>query len=162
MALIAAAGELAIELKILPWPLGTAIEDVRKCFDAWRAARGDDDAIGHDDARAIEQVRLFLERYGPSKFESAGAGRPTIELAGWRRQLGQRVEYLIQPEYFKAEVCKGFEPTAVASALLDRDFLRRQGRAWTITTTVPGGKAKRRVYCVLESILMGHTKADDE
>lgn len=32
----AAAGELAIELKILPWPRETASQQVARCFDAWR------------------------------------------------------------------------------------------------------------------------------
>jgi hypothetical protein len=161
LALIAAAGELAIDFDVLPWPSGTAIEGVRKCFDAWRAARGGDDAVGHDAAVAVQQVRLFLERYD-IKFEDleSDGNRPLIaDRAGWRRRQRGVIEYLIQPEYFKTEVCKGLDPSAVARALRDRGYLRGQGRAWTITTTIPGG-GKRRVYRVLESILTEQTEGD--
>jgi putative DNA primase/helicase len=163
MALIAAAGELAIDFDILPWQQDAAIEGVRKCFDAWRAARGGDDGVGHDAAVAVQQVRGFLERYD-IKFENldrdSDTNRPVIvDRAGWRRKGKKGIEYLIQPEYFKTEVCKGLDPSAVARALWDRGYLHRQGRAWTITTTLPGG-GKRRVYCVLESILTEQTEGD--
>jgi uncharacterized protein (DUF927 family) len=166
MALIAAAGELAIEFRVLPWPLGTAIEGVRKCFDAWRVARVGGDGVGHDAAVAVRQVRGFLERYGDIKFENldhaTDVNRPLIvDRAGWRRKGKKGIEFLIQPEYFKTEVCKGLpDPTAVARALFKGGFLNKQGRAWTITTTVPGSKKQRRVYCVLESILVAIPEID--
>ena len=38
-ALLAAAGELAIELKVLPWPPGHAVEQVARCASDWIKAR---------------------------------------------------------------------------------------------------------------------------
>jgi uncharacterized protein (DUF927 family) len=155
MAVIAAAGELAISLDILPWEAGAAIEGVRTCFNAWRESRGGD-TVAHDDARAIEQVRLFIERYGDSRFESAalnlrGSERVT-DRAGWRRLSGEHTVYLIQPEFFRAEVCKGYDAATVARALHARNHLRRQGRHWTVRTTIPGA-GKREMYCILDSLL---------
>ena len=158
MGVIAAAGELAILLEILPWPVGTAIDGVVACFRAWRESRGSD-AVAHDDARAIEQVRLFLERYGSSRFEKAlvsarvgmvdGANqRAVIDRAGWHR----RDEYLVQTEFFRSELCRGFDAPSVARALNSAGFLRRQGRHWTIRTSIRG-VGKREVYCIKKSIM---------
>jgi uncharacterized protein (DUF927 family) len=159
MAVIAAAGELASYLGILPWPTGAANEGVRTCFNAWRQSRGDDN-VAHDDARAIEQVRGYLERYGHSRFEPVGpvalngdARDHITDRAGWRRRTGNgATEYLVQPEFFRSELCKGFEATSVARALESRGCLRRQGRHWTVRTTIPGA-GKREVYCILDSLL---------
>jgi putative DNA primase/helicase len=39
-ALVAMAGELAIEYDVVPWPNGDAIKAAAEMFDAWRAGRG--------------------------------------------------------------------------------------------------------------------------
>lgn len=55
--LVAAAGELGIELDILPWSESEAIEGCGKCFDAWIANRGG--TGNHEEAQALSQVRRF-------------------------------------------------------------------------------------------------------
>jgi uncharacterized protein (DUF927 family) len=166
MAVIAAAGEMAILMGILPWPDGHATEGVLTCFNAWRGARGGDD-IGHDDARSIQEVRLFLERYGQSRFKRVSVrnsgvdDRPVTDLAGWSRDKDGHVEYLVQPEFFRSQMCTGFDPSAVARALHERRYLRRQGRHWTIRTTLPGLTEKKEVYCILDSLLNSHGEPPD-
>ena len=66
-ALIGAAGELAREFGILPWPEGEAAKAASVCFNDWMRARG-----GHGAAElrdGIAQVRHFLELEGSSRFE---------------------------------------------------------------------------------------------
>ena len=68
-ALVAAAGELATALEILPWPQGEASFAAARCFDDWLAARG-----GHgpeEITEGIRRVRSFLEMHGSSRFEAA-------------------------------------------------------------------------------------------
>ena len=68
-ALVAAAGELATALDILPWPAGEASAAAARCFNDWLAARGDN---GPEEITAgLRQVRAFLELHGTSRFEEA-------------------------------------------------------------------------------------------
>ena len=67
--LIAAAGELAAGLGILPWPEGEAERAAARCFGDWLQARG---GTGSAELRdGIAQVRAFLEAHGSSRFEPA-------------------------------------------------------------------------------------------
>jgi putative DNA primase/helicase len=65
-ALIAAAGEMATRFNVLPWPRGEAVRAAAACFRAWLRARG---SVGAgEDARAVTQVRAFIEQHGESRF----------------------------------------------------------------------------------------------
>lgn len=172
MGVIAAGGEMAAHLGVVPWSSGAATAGVLSCFSAWRTARGSD--AGWDAARAIDTVRGFLERYGQSRFvgvtDGVGAngrvgiaagssGGNVIDQAGWRRVSKRGTEFLIQPNYFETQVCKGFDHASVAKALADRGYLRRQGRHNKIKTTIPGMDADMCVYCIAASILTGDQSA---
>lgn len=65
-AIIAAAGELASQFGIVPWPDGAATWGAKVCFDAWLNARG---GAGNQEPRdMLAQVRHFLEQHGDSRF----------------------------------------------------------------------------------------------
>jgi putative DNA primase/helicase len=65
-AVIAAAGELASQFGIVPWPDGAATWGARVCFEAWLQARG---GAGNQEPRdMLAQVRHFLEQHGESRF----------------------------------------------------------------------------------------------
>ena len=59
-ALVAAAGELACDLEIVPWQKGDALKAAHRCFADWFDSRGGAEA-GEVQA-AISQVRLFIEK----------------------------------------------------------------------------------------------------
>lgn len=155
-ALVAAAGELAIALKILPWPTGHANESLLKCLNAWRDARGGD-SDGHDEMRAVAQIREFIEQHGASRFEAiehATTPSPPIRnRAGFRRASHAGMEYLFLRETFRTEVCRGFDYRAVLAALDKSGHLLREEKALTRSTNTPIGKI--RVVCVRSSILEG-------
>lgn len=64
--LVAAAGEMAISLEILPWPEGEALEAAHACFQAWLDNRGGTGA--HEMRAIISQVKYFIEKHGESRF----------------------------------------------------------------------------------------------
>jgi hypothetical protein len=64
--LIAAAGELATELAVLPWPAGEATKACGVVFDQWLSTRGGG-AGAAEDRDAIAKVRAFLEMHGGSR-----------------------------------------------------------------------------------------------
>jgi uncharacterized protein (DUF927 family) len=127
-ALLAAVGEMATSLGILPWPEGEATNAARTCFDAWIVERN---GTGNQEAeQAIRQVRHFLETNGESRFtrldgfmEHNAIGN-TINRAGFRKDTDDgRTEFYVLPEAYKQEVCGNLNPRDVTKALRDGGYL---------------------------------------
>jgi uncharacterized protein (DUF927 family) len=159
-ALIGAAGELARGYGVLPWPEGEAMRAAAACFAVWLAERGG--AGAGEETQAVAQVRAFIEAHGASRFELAGSDEVlaeprTFNRAGFRKRVGNAWEYLILPETWRAEVCKGLNPKEVADALITRGLLLRSTpRHRAALEQVPGHGTKRlRVYVVAGAILEG-------
>lgn len=149
--LVAAAGELCIELGILPWAQGEAIEASKKCFAAWVELRG---GVGnHETAQAIARVRKFVESHGESRFtlwtdysDNNGDGK-TINRAGFRRITNDgRTEYFVLPEVYKTEVCTGLNPTFVTKTLCEKGFLVKDSQGKVQVQKRLPGMGKIRVY----------------
>ena len=148
--LVAAAGELACELGIVPWKKGDAMEASRRCFVDWCDSRGGREA-GEVQA-AISKVRLFIEQHGDARFEPVETqDRPFNNRAGWRRGDGVKREWLIPPEIWKADVTVGHDPKLVARVLADRGFLRRAPDGYQCVEKIQG--RPQRVYVVTANIL---------
>lgn len=168
-ALVGAAGELATVAGLTGWDYGEAEWAARQCFEAWMGTRGgtgdaevnsmlrqvrafleqhgegrfawwhrasDDHAsktlarVGYrrmvgEDGRPIKSDAEHLREYGP-RMSSAEAA-------------GVSVEFFIMAEAFRTEVCKGFDPAAVARALLDNGCLiPDKGRPFDCKPRLPG------------------------
>ena len=135
--LVAAVGELACDLRIVPWNQGEALEAGRRCFADWFDSRGGTEA-GEVQA-AISQVRLFIEKHGDSRFEAIGIqDRGVNNRAGWRKGDGSEREWLIPPETWKSEVAVGHDPKLVARVLADRGMLRRGDDGNTCVERIQG------------------------
>ncbi|WP_298034621.1 DUF927 domain-containing protein [uncultured Desulfovibrio sp.] len=125
--LCAAAGEMAAEWGILPWGEGEAVQAVRTCFEAWLTLRGGIGAA--EDTAIVEQVRLFLEQHGQSRFQDMD--RPDavcINRVGFRREGADGITvYYVLPESFK-EVVKGHATDKAARVLRDIGILQPDGK----------------------------------
>ena len=160
--LVGAAGEVAIEAGITPWPQGSAMDAAHWCFDAWLKGR----TTGSSDIeKGIEQIRAFLLSYGDARFQElasdntfiASGGHPINNRAGFRREVEENdggVEYLIPSEIFKTEICKGCNFTKVAQELHQRDYLRRSSAdRLQVQHRIEGmGKNPIRFYAINSSI----------
>lgn len=172
-ALVGAAGELATEAGLTGWNKGEAEQAARECFNAWLVARG---GIGNsEETMMVRQVRHFLEANGDGRFMTWHRAHedhaPRVGLrAGVRRLIGsnglpigvrklpefaheirdpegESVEFFIFPEVFKSEICKGYDPEAVARVLRDREcLLAKEPGRFTVSMSLPGGIGKARVY----------------
>lgn len=123
-ALVAIAGEIATQYDLTGWAKGEATQAAKTCFNAWRAAFGSD---GDKEGRtALEQVKGFFETHGASRFENMDteAEQRTPQRAGFYREGNEGREYLVLPEVFKNEVCKGLNAKAVTKALTDAGWLK--------------------------------------
>ncbi|MEM9626686.1 MAG: DUF927 domain-containing protein [Pseudomonadota bacterium] len=153
-ALVAAAGELAASLGVLPWEPGEANWAAATCFKDWLSSRG-----GHGPAEqqgGLRQVRLFLEQHGSSRFEDVApveGHRPSINRAGFRRKEGDAWDYLIMPEVWRDEICKGFDPKMIAKAMIDRGWMvPGDGKNLTKKESLPG-IGQTRVYVIKSDFL---------
>ncbi|WP_396268512.1 DUF927 domain-containing protein [Ideonella sp.] len=167
-ALVAVAGELAIEAGIAPWPAGHAADAARHCFNAWLGARGHLD--NGEDAAMLRQVRAWLEKNGDALFTWMHRGmddhRPNTALrvgfkrmvdsegeplkfdsatdymektgGGDREKLEGLVEFLVLPEAFRRDACKGFDPKAVAELLRKRGHLKHERDRLMNKVRLPG------------------------
>lgn len=106
-ALLALSGELATEYGITGWAQGDATRAAIQAFKAWRRVRG----TGNDEARQIlEQVSVFIERHGDSRFSMVHEDReiPVRERAGWWEDSHDSRTYLFTTDGMH-EALKGFD-----------------------------------------------------
>jgi putative DNA primase/helicase len=122
--LVAAAGELAIELGILPWQAGAAANASRIMFDGWYQDRGSDDPA--EVRAATEQIRGLLERHGDGRFDPTTPDsntRPVIDRLGFVHGQGAAREWWVPPQTFRDVFCQGLDAKMVAKALVKRGLL---------------------------------------
>lgn len=172
-ALVAAAGELAAALEILPWPAGEASGAAARCFRDWLDARGDGGP--EEIAAGLRQVRAFLELHGTSRFEEAWpkdlrtdgnigpetevAIRRTINRTGFRRiendGKGENWEFYIMPEAWRGEVCAGFDAAAIARAMIAKQWMTPGSGSHQARSLRVPGVGRIRVYCITSAFLAG-------
>jgi uncharacterized protein (DUF927 family) len=122
-AVIGVAGELAIQLGILPLSPGQVATATKELFATWRGNRGDDPG---EITAAIEQIRTLLERFGDSRFDPLSreeGTRPVSDRLGWVRGTGSERQWLIPAGVWRDVFCQGFDAKIVARALADRGML---------------------------------------
>ncbi len=146
--LAATAGETAAEWGIVPWEKGEALQAAKICFEAWLAQRG---GIGaYEDQAALDQVMLFLEQHGQSRFQELDKPDTIcINRVGYCKRTEKGTEYYILPKSFKAEVCKGLNSRRVAKVLDEAGVLLRDSpnhRTKQVTTPDFG---RKRCYVIL-------------
>ncbi|PTQ77452.1 uncharacterized protein (DUF927 family) [Nitrosomonas oligotropha] len=161
-ALAGAAGELATEWGVTGWQPGASMQSAITCFKAWLQAFGGE---GNKEERAmIEQVRHFLELHGESRFTDIertvvddNHTPRTMNKAGFRQKNHEsNLEYYCYPEVFKAEICKGFDYKAVARLLIDRGFMKGDGKNLQPKVNLPG-EGRKRVFHILPTIWEGES-----
>ena len=123
-ALVATAGELATQFGLTGWQSGESFSAAKKCFESWQETFGTE---GNREDRAIlSQVRAFFETYGTSRFDNVKdpnnerihnrAGFYEVDDAGYR-------QFMVLPEAYKNELCKGFEQKMVTRTLLNAGWI---------------------------------------
>ena len=153
-ALAAAAGEIAIELGIVPWGAGAATTAAVAMYKAWLESRGGLEPV--EIRNMIQQVRSLIERYGDSRFDPIeGAERPAHERYGWCRGKGDARAWLIPPETWRTVFAAGYDPTTVGRTLAERGMLIRDGQQLSRSEWVDG--RTHRVYVLTAKILAGES-----
>lgn len=124
-ALLALAGELAVEAGIGGWASGTPTSMMKRCFDAWIRERGGTEAA--EEMQALRQVQQFFEQHGQSAFQRIDRG--IDDELEWARTVNNRAGYVdvaegvfyVLSEAFRSRICEGLDHKFVA------DVLRKHG-----------------------------------
>ena len=154
LALIAVAGELATQAGITGWQAGTAFNAVKTVFNNWVNSF---EYVGDYESREyILHVKAFFEANESSRFESITPDPEHIEkiinrVGYWKIENGEKL-FLVLPEQFKNEVCKGCDSKKVAKALLIQKLLEHDTGKTSKTVRIPSKKNAVKVYAVKEAI----------
>jgi putative DNA primase/helicase len=125
--LIAAAGELAIKLGVLPWEKGEALEAAVYAFDLWLGRRGTSGSL--DLKQALERIQSLFEKSSDARFDVLGSDtlrQPAPNRLGWVKGNGDNRRWHMLPETFQREICAGFDAPTLISELLKRGVLEGQ------------------------------------
>lgn len=127
-SLVAAAGELAIQFGVFPWPAGDADKAAARCFSDWLGQRGGPEQ--KEDADAVDCVVGWLQRFS-SRFRNWEAPSATIfDCAGYVKQPIDRNTpraFYVFANVFKDEICakSGLDPTHTANILAKAGYLTK-------------------------------------
>ncbi|MCH4243341.1 DUF927 domain-containing protein [Acinetobacter gerneri] len=153
-ALIATAGELATQAGITGWQTGTAFNAVKTVFEAWV---NNSEFVGdYETKEYILQVKAFFEANESSRFESItpdpnSAEKINNRVGYWKIENGEKL-FLVLPEQFKNEVCKGHDSRKVAKALLVHGLLEHDTGKTSKTVRIPSKQNAVKVYVIKEAI----------
>lgn len=184
-ALVAVAGELATEAGLTGWPQGESTRAVRTCFDAWLAQRGGAGNAETAQMLRQVRAFVAAHGEGRFTWWHRAAddhNAKTLHRAGFRRMLmpdgtpihrnsqhgaeigdrmpadlgeEMRTDYLILPDVFRDEVCRGFDYKSVCRVLMEHGCLHTdKGRSFDRKMRLPG-MGLSRCYHVNGEALMG-------
>jgi len=141
-ALVAVAGELAIEWGVLPWRKQSASDAALAVFKNWRAAQPKS-AKSKEHGQILERIVDFIEKHGDARFSDLNwtpitnnYAEPTIrDRAGYWEDSGNKRVYLFTSGGLR-EATSGFDRNRVLRALDDAGAFTVKGSN--------GEKAKKR------------------
>jgi putative DNA primase/helicase len=161
--LVCAAGELGVQLGILPWEQSDPLNDATALFETWLEERGG--AAPYESRQAVAQVRQFIEMHGDSRFDDITLPdpdrKPVVNRAGFRRGQAEARRWLIPPEVWRNEICAGLNPRETAKTLADLHMLETDGEGKFSRSETVNGK-KQRLYVLTPAIFEGWDEADEE
>ena len=139
LAVIALAGELAIEYGLLPWPSTTALH---ACLDVFKRWRIDTTGGVTEDDRILEYIRTFIDRNSDTRFSSLNnplLDNTVRDRAGWHKDLGKVRTYMFFGHALE-EAAKKYERPRIVKTIKKSGWLcdHDTGRN-TKKTRVPGG-----------------------
>jgi uncharacterized protein (DUF927 family) len=170
-ALVAAAGELAVEFGLVPWKPGVAAADGVTLFRSWLAARGGAGQI--EDRQMIGQVQRFWELHGESRFDNLDdppknpftgqemKERPSAQRAGYREGEGDDRRWYVFPQLWRDEICVGFDAREVARLLARLEILEKGDGKHIMKRMQIGPGARSRFYVMTPKIFEGWAEQDE-
>ncbi len=154
-ALLAMAGELAIDFNILPVPKGAAADAMLELYEGWRAGRGE----GPSEYRQIlRSIADFIARHGDARFSNVNNKYEEVrDRAGYWEEAPDESRLYLFSRTALEEATQGFDLTSVVLALdsvgaiAKRDIGKNQ-----VLKRLPDG-SRQRMYFIDQTKLEPET-----
>jgi putative DNA primase/helicase len=144
-ALIALAGELAIDYGVVPWREDEATAAALDMFGVWLEKRPGEGKDNQEPHQIMDAVKSFIERHGASRFAPYSYTDRTIrDRAGWKDGDGF---YYFHKDGMR-EALKGFEFDRALKVLRDRKVLIPDSAGKNTTKKDPHGEKPQRLYVI--------------
>ena len=136
------------------WATGTAFNAVKTVFNEWVNSF---EYVGdYQTKEYILHVKVFFEANESSRFKAITPDPDHIEkiinrVGYWKIDNGEKL-FLVLPEQFKNEVCKGYDNRKVTQVLLIEKLLEHDTGKTSKTVRIPSKKNAVKVYAVKEGI----------
>jgi putative DNA primase/helicase len=146
LAVIALAGELAIEYRLVKWEQGRPLAAAILAFETWQAMRG----TGNDEPRKILlAISDFIAKHGDSRFNSveADSATPVYNRAGWWRDTSKGREFLFTSAGIR-EALVGFDLNRALDSLQASGALPPTGDSGKRSQLVRVAGQPQRLYVV--------------
>ena len=154
-ALMACAGELAIDAGVLTWEADEAYQGVRACFLAW--VKHDRKIVPLTDDDIYAHLRRFFKSEAEGKFVVVADydGSDPRPEAGYIKDVDGNPAILVIPRYFESVICHRFGKAAgirvlIAHGLLIRGAEERPRKQIQMPEKCGGGK--KNFYVIRASI----------
>lgn len=140
-AVIALAGEMAIAYDLLPWPVGSSLEDSLLLYQEWLERVGSGNA---EDRQILAAIASFIERHGSSRFSAIDGSEAecrVFDRAGYWEIEPHRRLYLFNKSGLN-EAAAGFGVTRILKALESVGALAKRDtdrKRYTKKYRLPGG-----------------------
>lgn len=126
-ALVSAALETAAPVTGLPAGVGMA--GIKQCFDDWLALNG---TGKYEDTVIIEQAANFMQQFAHTACFTDWNAKPyySDKHYGYRRDLGDVIEYWLTSQTFEQDLCKGRDKLKACKVLYEIQWLQKNGERW--------------------------------
>jgi putative DNA primase/helicase len=154
-ALAAAAGEIAIGAKILPFAPGAVLEAAEGLFKGWIAARG---GVGASESRAaVDAMRQFIQAHGKSRFirmDDEDVENQSFRVMNAAGHYSRSKGLFYLNDFGWLEAMAGLDRTVAINALFAAGYLKKDKEGKSKPPTYIDGE-QRRVYRISAEILEG-------
>lgn len=148
LALVALAGELALEWGLVPWEKAVPLQAARTMVERFIQNRG---GAGGQAEQAVHKVRAFMLLHARSRFADLNHdGQSTINLAGYRDPQ-EKVFYFTAKGF--QEACAGHAARDVARYLKEKGLLETPDEGHLTQRIHPKTSGRVRVYAVSTALL---------
>lgn len=148
LALVALAGELALEWGLVPWEKAVPLQAARTMVERFIQNRG---GAGGQAEQAVHKVRAFMLLHARSRFaDLKHDGQSTINLAGYRDPQ-EKVFYFTAKGF--QEACAGQAARDVARYLKEKGLLETPDEGHLTQRIHPKNSGRVRVYAVSTALL---------
>lgn len=154
-AFIAAVGEVATQLGLLPWSTGEASKVCTRIFNDWLQQRGGNEP--HEFTETISRLKLFIEEHGNSRFEditkqtesNEGIRDKIYNQAGYKKWNDTKKcwDFYFFTEFFRKEVLKGRNQNNLPRMLFEKGFLEKNTDN-NLTKNIRIFGKQQRLYCI--------------